>query len=269
MDVENKLNRDAPDLGQKAGDNRRGGPLTRRLAAELSPDHVDIPLLACCLCSGLTDSTLYNAYSTFVSMQTGNTIFVALGASGQNTKPYGWARSLCSIGCFVLGSLFFSRLSAWLGPKRRRTLTLSFSLQSIFIIVAAAIVQGGAINGSVPQPATNGSAVRWNELAPVALLSFQSAAQIVSSRTLGLSEVPTVVVTSLLCDLMSDTQLLAPPLANVKRNRRMTAFVLTLVGAIAGGWISKGTGGVEYALWVVAGIKLIITLGWLLWKQKT
>lgn len=60
MDVENKLNRDAPDLGQKAGDNRRGGPLTRRLAAELSPDHVDIPLLACCLCSGLTDSTLYN-----------------------------------------------------------------------------------------------------------------------------------------------------------------------------------------------------------------
>lgn len=198
----------------------------------------------------------------------GNTIFVALGASHQNTKPYGWARSLCSIGFFVLGSLFFSRMCAWLGPRRRGTLTLSFFLQSTLIIVAAAIVQGGAINGTVPQPATSTSTVRWNELAPIALLSFQSAAQIVSSRTLGLSEVPTVVVTSLLCDLMSDTQLFAPPLANLKRNRRLAAFILTLVGAIAGGWISKGTGGVESALWVVAGIKLIITLAWLLWKQK-
>ncbi|GME31084.1 hypothetical protein GTA08_BOTSDO03866 [Neofusicoccum parvum] len=267
MDIETKLDDGAADLGRPTGDKQgRSSPLTRRLAAELSANHVDLPLLACCLCSGLTDSTLYNAYSTFVSMQTGNTIFVALGASHQNTKPYGWARSLCSIGCFVLGSLFFSRLSALLGPKRRGTLTLSFLLQTLFIVVAAAIVQGGAINGSVPQPAA--TAVRWNELAPIALLSFQSAAQIVSSRTLGLGEVPTVVVTSLLCDLMSDTQLLAPPTANVKRNRRLMAFVLTLVGAIAGGWISKGTRGVEYALWVVAGIKLAITAAWLLWKEK-
>ncbi|KAL1625483.1 hypothetical protein SLS56_007377 [Neofusicoccum ribis] len=262
MDVESKLGGGAADLGRRTGDKQGcSSPLTRRLAAELSANHVDLPLLACCLCSGLTDSTLYN----------GNTIFVALGASHQNTKPYGWARSLCSIGCFVLGSLFFSRLSALLGPKRRGTLTLSFLLQTLFIIVAAAIVQGGAINGSVPQPAAaaaGSQTVRWNELAPIALLSFQSAAQIVSSRTLGLSEVPTVVVTSLLCDLMSDTQLLAPPTANVKRNRRLMAFVLTLVGAIAGGWISKGTRGVEYALWVVAGIKLAITAAWLLWKEK-
>lgn len=313
MDIENKLDRDAPDhLGGRPGDKDGGSSLTRRLAAELSTNHVDIPLLACCLCSGLTDSTLYNGeqpipaprhrqadtkLTNFSNQRTahsspckpvnqtttkthttlqqpdtstaGNTIFVALGASHQNTKPYGWARSLCSIGCFILGSLSFSRLSATLGPKRRLTLTLSFLLQSILIIVAAAIVQGGAINGTIPQPPTTATtAVRWNELAPIALLSFQSAAQIVSSRALGLAEVPTVVVTSLLCDLMSDTQLLAPPTANVKRNRRVAAFVLTLVGAIAGGWISKATRGVEYALWVVAGIKLVITAGWLVWREK-
>ncbi|KAK0659538.1 hypothetical protein DIS24_g3798 [Lasiodiplodia hormozganensis] len=265
MDIENKLDRDAPDLG---GKKPSSGPLTRRLKAELSTNHMDIPILACCLCSGLTDSTLYNAYSTFVSMQTGNTIFVALGASHQNTKPYGWARSLCSIGFFVLGSFFFSRLGALLGPKRRGTLIASFLLQSCLVIVAAAIVQGGAIDGTVPQSKSAATEVHWNELAPIALLSFQSAAQIVCSRTLGLSEVPTVVVTSLLCDLMSDTQILASLTGNVKRNRRASAFILILVGAIAGGWISKATRGVQYALWVVAGVKLGITLGWVLWKEK-
>ncbi|OJD34195.1 uncharacterized protein BKCO1_24000137 [Diplodia corticola] len=266
MDIKNKLDRDAPDLAAKQRPSNR---ITRRFKAELSTNHVDILLLACCLCSGLTDSTLYNAYSTFVSMQTGNTIFVALGASHQNTKPYGWARSLCSIGCFVLGSLFFSRLSLLLGPKRRIALTTSFALQTMFVVVAAAIVQGGAIDGAVPQRTSSAdAAVHWNELAPIALLSFQSAGQIVCSRALGLGEVPTVVVTSLLCDLMSDTALLAGLTANVKRNRRAAAFALTLVGAIAGGWISKATRGVEYALWVVAGIKLGITAAWALWREK-
>lgn len=65
MDIENKLDRDAPDLGQVAADkNGRGNSLTRRLTAELSPNHVDVPLLVCCLCSGLTDSTLYNGKDT-------------------------------------------------------------------------------------------------------------------------------------------------------------------------------------------------------------
>lgn len=57
MDIENKLDRDAPDLG---GKKPSSGSLSRRLKAELSTNHMDIPILACCLCSGLTDSTLYN-----------------------------------------------------------------------------------------------------------------------------------------------------------------------------------------------------------------
>lgn len=60
MDIENKLDGDAPDLPAK---QRPSNPVTRRLRAELSTNHVDILLLACCLCSGLTDSTLYNGQS--------------------------------------------------------------------------------------------------------------------------------------------------------------------------------------------------------------
>ena len=38
---------------------------------EVSTAHADILMLTCCLISGLVDSTIYNAYGTFVSMQTG------------------------------------------------------------------------------------------------------------------------------------------------------------------------------------------------------
>lgn len=41
------------------------------LATEVSTSHADVLLIACCFISGLVDSTIYNAYGTFVSMQTG------------------------------------------------------------------------------------------------------------------------------------------------------------------------------------------------------
>lgn len=33
--------------------------------------HADIPIILCCMVSGLCDSAAYNAFSCFVSMQTG------------------------------------------------------------------------------------------------------------------------------------------------------------------------------------------------------
>jgi hypothetical protein len=97
----------------------------------------------------------------------------------------------------------------------------------------------------------------------VALLSFQAAGQIVNSRGLGVSEVPTVVITSLVCDLVSDELLFAGLTKNGKRNRRFIGFVLTLLGAIVGGWISKATGQVGPCLWFVAALKACISLYWI------
>ena len=44
--------------------------LTKHLAIEVTTSRGDIILLICCIISGLVDSTIYNAYGTFVSMQT-------------------------------------------------------------------------------------------------------------------------------------------------------------------------------------------------------
>ena len=44
--------------------------LKRHFSTDVATAHTDTLLLACCMISGLVDSTVYNAYGTFVSMQT-------------------------------------------------------------------------------------------------------------------------------------------------------------------------------------------------------
>ncbi|GAB1197550.1 hypothetical protein APSETT444_006847 [Aspergillus pseudonomiae] len=193
------------------------------LRAEIQPAHADVLLFACCLCSGLVDSTLYN------------------------------------------GSFIFARLNRLFGPKKRGTLILSFGLQVVMLILTACLVQSGVIAG-LPLHNLATTEPDWTQEVPIVLLSIQSAGQIVASRALGYNEIPTVVITSLLCDLMSDPKLFL--LRNEKRDRRIIAFVLTLVGAIAGGWITKGTGDIYAALWIAAGIKLGIASAWLFWKEE-
>ncbi|KAK0645175.1 hypothetical protein DIS24_g8124 [Lasiodiplodia hormozganensis] len=287
----------------------------RLFKEEVNLKFVYIPLLACCFCAGLTDSTMYSGTFPLANRirlyipdhfrehsiwhirldadwcvptlaspprprahpSTGNTIFVALSASGQGDTPYGWAWSLCSMTSFVVGCFFFARFHAALGARRRATLVLSFLLQGCCACIAAGLIQGGVVDGrhssssSVQQSQSAAAAdivVAWAELAPVALLSFQSAGQIVASRMLSVAEVPTVVITSLLCDLVSDPAVFASPGGNGKRNRRIAAFVLIFVGAIAGGWIIEAAGAVQWALWIVAGIKLFMSCCWLNWKAS-
>ena len=88
------------------------------------------------------------------------------------------------------------------------------------------------------------------------------------SRALQLAEIPTVVLTSMLHDIMADQKLFAPPRENVKRNRRVAAFFILLAGAIAGGFIAEGTGRMQIPLWIAGASKLGITLLWMIWPEK-
>lgn len=197
---------------------------------------------------------------------TGNTIFVGLGGSTAYTtqKPYGWAKSLTSIGCFVLGALFFSNFCRYFGPLRRSTLIHSFLIQSLMVIFTAAIIAGGIVDGKLPRVSQD---IDWKQEIPIALLSFQSAGQMVGSRILSISEIPTLVVTSVLCDFASDPALMAPLTGNIKRNRRALGFFGILAGAVAGGWISRVTGEIHSVLWIAAGIKVFITASWVFWPK--
>lgn len=241
--------------------------LRSHLRQEVATDHADLIMLTCSFISGLVDSTIYNAYGTFVSMQTGNTIFVGLGPSTSETtsKPYGWAKSLTSISCFCLGCFFFSRLALYSGPLRRATLVASFALQAAITCVVAAIIQAGVVNGALD---TIDRDIMWKDEIPISLLSFQAAGQIIGSRVLGVMEIPSVVLTSMLCDIASDPDLAAPLKGNIKRNRRALAFTCILAGAIVGGYVGKATGRMQFDLWIAGGIKVLITTAWFFWPER-
>ncbi|KAI9726128.1 MAG: hypothetical protein M1834_009404 [Cirrosporium novae-zelandiae] len=198
----------------------------------------------------------------------GNTIFLGLGASNQPlTKPFGWLKSLISISFFLVGSFTFSNMTRNYGPRRRRTISTSFFVQTICLIIGAALVQ----SNYVPDP-TGGSTVQedglFKELIPLGFLAFGAGGQLAASRLLGFNEIPTVVLTSVYYDIASDVKLTQGVKANVKRNRRMGAVVSLLIGAIGGGWISRSDAGMPTVLWIAAGLKLFISIGWLFWKGE-
>jgi hypothetical protein len=140
-------------------------------------------------------------------------------------------------------------------------------VQTILIVIAVAVIQADLITHTQDDAELTGGPL-FLELIPIALLAFQSAGSITSSRALGYNEIPAVVLTSVYFDVASDPKLGAGPSVNAKRNRRVGGVVMLLVGAIAGGWLSRSSGGMQSALWMAAGFKFVIGLGWLVWRAE-
>jgi hypothetical protein len=193
-------------------------------------------------------------------------VFIALGVSGQPEYPaYLWAKSLIALSVFLSSNILFVHLCRALNPLRRSTLILSFGLQTAALIVAASVVQAGIVS---PKPEDPRAPIQWNQIIPITLLAFQAAGQIVASRLLAFDEIPTVVLTTLLCDLLVDTNLYTRPWsANPKRNRRIAAFLALFMGAMTAGGLSK-TAGMASSLWLAVALKGSITLSWFVWKDS-
>ncbi|EAW13159.1 YoaK family protein [Aspergillus clavatus NRRL 1] len=267
---------DAPDLEARAAlettppqqQQRSRLTFAQRWAQPVDVKHADLICLLLCLTTGLCDSSAYNAWSCFLAMQTGNTVFLGLGASGQPTsKPWGWLKSLTSIASFFVGALVFATATRHAGARRRGTLFSSFMVQTVLIVIAVALIEAGLIPHTSEDASLTGGRL-FLELIPIALLAFQSAGSIASSRALGYNEIPTVVLTSVYFDVASDPKLGEAPTGNAKRNRRVGGVVSLLVGAIVGGWLSRSSGGMQSALWMAAGFKFVIGVGWLFWRAE-
>ncbi|KAL8739090.1 MAG: hypothetical protein Q9181_000201 [Wetmoreana brouardii] len=233
--------------------------LRQYLAAPINTHHADLPLLACCFVTGIIDAGAYNAWGTFMGMQTGNTIFLALGVAGlpTNRAPLQWLRSLLAIFSFMMGSLISSALARPFGTTRRLTLSISFLLQGLSILVAAILIHIDAI------PENNPDSNRV--LIGIPLLAWQFGAQVAASRALGYSEIPTTVLTSVYNDLASDPKLWT--WKNAKRNRRAAAAVMVLGGGICGGWLSRLRDGFGIVLWIGGATKAILGLAWLFYGE--
>jgi hypothetical protein len=149
-----------------------------------------------------------------------------------------------------------------LSPLRRSTLLIASALQAILTLVPALSTQIGAVPGDAKSHVPD-----VISLVPLALLALQSGGQCVLSRVLGYGEIPTVVLTSAYCDFAMDPKLFTGIRGNSKRNRRFTSMIMVILGAWLGGWLTRD-GKIASALWVVGGIKVVMTLIWVVWPKK-
>jgi len=226
----------------------------------LSPKHGDIILLMCYIITGLVDSSAVFIWGAFVSMQTGNSIYLGLGLADP-TSSTRWIKSLISIASFCLGSTAFAWFHRFAGAKKRWVLFCSYLFQTALIIAAAIVVTLDKTDKS------GGNDLRWEVLVPLALVAFGSSGQAVSSRALEYNSLTSVVLTSIYCDLFSDPKLLSLE-GNTTRNQRLAAPIALLVGAVGGGVWSRSEIGLAGALWTAAGLKTVIVAIWLGWKEE-
>ncbi|KAH8658190.1 hypothetical protein BX600DRAFT_514701 [Xylariales sp. PMI_506] len=239
------------------------GRLRRHLNQDVSLERTDLILLYAYFVTGLLDTSATAIWGTFVSMQTGNTVFLALGLAGPATSSR-WIKSGMSLLFFCLGSFFFARFHNAISLRRRWILLLGVLIQVLCIIAAALIV-------TFTQATEPGSDhdLHWKVLLPLALVAFQSSGQAVVSRTLRHRTLTSVALTSIYCDLFSDAELFSPGLTtNIERNRRVAAALLLFLGALVGGAWSRFGIGMTGALWTAAVVKSLNIVAWLAWKAE-
>ena len=103
---------------------------------------------------------------------------------------------------------------------------------------------------------------------PLALIAFQSGGQAVISRVLKYGGLTSVVLTSIYCDLFSDSELFAGFKEHAERNRRMAAPVLLLLGAIIGAIWAHTSIGLAGAMRTAVGLKFCVIVAWCLWAAE-
>ncbi|KAF3016167.1 hypothetical protein E8E14_009657 [Neopestalotiopsis sp. 37M] len=223
------------------------------LTVNVHRDWADLVLLLCYFVTGLLDSASIQTWGSFVSMQTGNTVYIGLGLAAP-TESTRWIKSGTSLISFCVGSFVFSRFHRYFMPSRRWVLCASFVLQMSLIIAAAGILTWGP---------SSDDELSWNVLVPIGLVAFQSCGQAVVSRALKYNALTSVVLTSIYCDLFSDAELFA--VNNTERNRRVGAPVLLLLGAFVGGLVVRTELGAAGILWIAAAFKFTVAVTWFFW----
>ena len=248
-------NENAPLLG-KNGSSPQITRFRQYMKQDIDKRWADLLLLLSYIITGLLDSSAVFIWGSFVSMQTGNTVYLGLGLV-EPTQGTRWIRSGTSIAFFCFGSFCFSRFHRYFSPKRRWVLLASFATQLLLVVSAATIVM--VDDGK-------GGELRWEVLVPLSLVAFQSSGQAVTSRALQYNSLTSVVLTSIYCDLFSDPLLMAGLAQNAERNRRAAAPLLLLAGAILGGVWAHSSIGLAGALWTAAALKCTIIAAFSLWR---
>lgn len=276
--------------------NKHAAKLATYSTQELDIAYMGNVIIACFFTSGLIDAVAFNSWNCFVGMQTGNTVFAALGLGGlpQSAHSQQFIKSFIAIGGFCMGTLFFNILHRFptglhnqASSRRRVIFVLSFTVQTILILVAAALVTSGVVSTYpfIPGTFSSGShrtsgGRNWLDVIPIIILSFEAAGQVCLSRVLSLIELPTIVLSTLYHDYVADTltyrQLWRQSssisdfifVQGRRQNKRLASIIALFIGGVVGGEMYKSKAGMAGALWLAGAIKGTITIVFAFWRKQ-
>lgn len=134
--------------------------------------------------------------------------------------------------------------------RKRWWLVLCNTLQTIFVFIAAGLQYRFGVQ------LTSAS-----DLAVISLLAFSSGSQVVQSRSLSMTEIPTAMATAAWVDLMIDPHLFSGLRGNIGRNRRVVFIIALVVGGFVGAAVYRFAGSAETVLVSAVG-KAVASLGW-------
>jgi hypothetical protein len=202
--------------------------------------------------------------------------------------PLSYLKNLISLGSFGLGALFFNILHRFPGgvsnpkaPLHRWTLFVAFGVQSSILITVSILATTGVISGeSVAANTSSTGLSNWYDLMAIAFLAFEASGQVCLSRVTKINDLPTIVISTIYHDFIADTlntrrewresaTLKDFLMTQKKQVRRISCIITLFLGALVGDFIYSSTNNIQGTLWLAAGAKLCICLGWCLWKKKT
>ncbi|KAM6498753.1 Protein of unknown function (DUF1275) domain containing protein [Amanita muscaria] len=251
--------------------SRQGSSLKAHLMSEVDPAMCTGPLAAFAFMTGFVDVVSFSAIFVWCGFQTGNFAQLAIAIArlfeSQHDLTFHLAdqQALVSLITFNAGA-FLGRIGDRIGHHRRLWLMLGTLIQALLLMVASICLwksgQGGVADARANPSWTNG-------LTFVAL-GFMSASlglQGVLGKRLNTQFGTTIVLTTIWVEITND-----PGLFNIKRSVKTRDHRLIAAGSLfLGAFIGRailGKAGSPAALAVGVGLRVIISLGWLLVPGK-
>ena len=198
------------------------GRLRQYINEEIAVDALlEVQLIALTFAVGINDAATFTDFHTFVSNQTGSTVFLAIGALGVTRGVINIRHVALSLGGYVSGCILSGRLMNHFGSKKRGWLLTTNTIQTATMYVAAALRRWYLRN-----------TVDSRAYAVIFLLSFGAGLQVSVARAVNIAELPTGMITTGYTDFFNDPDCLR--LHNRKRDRRFCSVFSLLIGAFVG-----------------------------------
>lgn len=238
----------SPSISSSSTTSAKRSKLWTYLNEEIREDLLlESELLLLTFATGIQDAASWPDYSCFASNQTGNMLFLVIGAAGMTKDSYSISNIGTSLSMFILGALVLGQLGNWIGVRKRLWLLISNVIQTGLVFLAL------AIQNMVPVKRDG-----FGAMAVVGLMAFSSGGQVGMARALKITEITTAAATAAIIDVCVDPSLVK--IQNRLRNRRILFLILLTAGCFVGIYVQKALGS-RIPFLLCGGLKAIVCFG--------